>query len=133
MRIGELAKRTGLTPSRIRFYESAGLLGTVERRPNGYRRYSSESEIMLLVITRAQHAGFSLDEIRHLLPTESQGWQHGGLVALLKQKVDDLTVLEAQLARRKARLVAVIDGIESRPDGMDCAENAKRVVALLRM
>jgi len=31
MKIGELAERTGLTPSRIRFYERIGLLTLVER------------------------------------------------------------------------------------------------------
>ena len=39
LRIGELAQRTGLAPSRIRFYERIGLLQTVERQANGYRSY----------------------------------------------------------------------------------------------
>ncbi|MEL0028176.1 MAG: MerR family DNA-binding transcriptional regulator, partial [Perlucidibaca sp.] len=39
MNIGELATLTGLTRSRIRFYESKGLLTTVERADNGYRSY----------------------------------------------------------------------------------------------
>ena len=39
MKIGELARRTGLTASRIRFYESLGLLPMVDRMPNGYRHY----------------------------------------------------------------------------------------------
>ncbi len=34
MKIGELAKRSGLAASRIRFYESIGLLKTVDRRSN---------------------------------------------------------------------------------------------------
>lgn len=37
MKIGDLAKRTGLTASRIRFYERVGLLKAVERTTNGYR------------------------------------------------------------------------------------------------
>ena len=40
MRIGELAKLSGLTPSRIRFYEAAGVVTAVERTENGYRDYS---------------------------------------------------------------------------------------------
>ncbi|WP_443111535.1 MerR family DNA-binding transcriptional regulator [Burkholderia sp. FERM BP-3421] len=43
MKIGELAERTGLTPSRIRFYERIGLLTAVERQTNGYRAYSSDA------------------------------------------------------------------------------------------
>ncbi len=37
--IGELARRTGMSASTIRFYEKQGLLKAVERRPNGYRVY----------------------------------------------------------------------------------------------
>lgn len=35
MKIGELAQKTGLAPSRIRFYERIGLLKTVTRKANG--------------------------------------------------------------------------------------------------
>ncbi|MDR7057946.1 DNA-binding transcriptional MerR regulator [Pseudomonas koreensis] len=35
MRIGELAKISGLTPSRIRFYEARGLICSVARTANG--------------------------------------------------------------------------------------------------
>jgi DNA-binding transcriptional MerR regulator len=35
MRIGELAERSGLTASRIRFYEASGLINAVERNANG--------------------------------------------------------------------------------------------------
>ena len=53
MTIGELARRTGLTNSRIRFYESAGLLQTVDRRPNGYRTYPPEAVLVLELATVA--------------------------------------------------------------------------------
>ena len=69
MKIGELARRTGLTASRIRFYESLGLLPMVERMPNGYRHYPKGAQLVLELIDTAQQAGFSLDEIRTLLPT----------------------------------------------------------------
>ncbi len=42
MNIGTLAKRSGLTPSRIRYYERAGILKTVQRKANGYRSYPEE-------------------------------------------------------------------------------------------
>ena len=70
MKIGELAALTGLNPSRIRFYESIGLLKMVERQANGYRRYPPEAVLVLNLITTAQKAGFSLDELRGLLPDD---------------------------------------------------------------
>ena len=51
MRIGELAKRTGLAASRIRFYEASGLITSVARKANGYRDYSPEAVVLLEIIT----------------------------------------------------------------------------------
>lgn len=129
MNIGELAKRTGLTNSRIRFYESAGLLKTVDRRPNGYRTYPPEAVVVLDLITTAQKAGFSLDEIRALLPSDLEQWEHGALIEALRRKVADIEALEVRLAQSKAQLVALIKDIEAKPEDIDCAANARRVLS----
>lgn len=129
MNIGELAKRTGLTNSRIRFYESAGLLKTVDRRPNGYRTYPPEAVMVLELITTAQAAGFSLDEIRTLLPPDLERWAHGSLIEALRRKVADIEALEVRLAQSKAQLVALLQDIEAKPDDIDCATNARRVLS----
>ncbi|WP_054884447.1 MerR family transcriptional regulator [Pseudomonas sp. NBRC 111130] len=132
MRIGELAKITGLAPSRIRFYEASGLIQSVERKANGYRDYSDDAVWILEMITSAQAAGFTLDEIRHLLPASSQGWRHDQLLSGLKRKVEEIEVLQQRLARNKEQLLMVIDGIESKPDGMLCVDNTQRVLGRLR-
>lgn len=131
MKIGELAKRTGLPASRIRFYESIGLLTAVGRRANGYRTYPAEAPVILEVIATAQKAGFSLDEIRTLLPGDLQHWDHDKLIETLRRKVADIVALETRLARSKASLLAVIDQIETRPGDIDCAANARRVFSRL--
>ena len=123
MKIGELAQRSGLAPSRIRFYERIGLLRTVERRPNGYRIYPPEAAQILEVIATAQRAGFSLDEIRSLLPGGPEQWEHGALIAALRRKVADIEALEARLTQSKAQLVALIADIETKPEDIDCAAN----------
>jgi len=129
MNIGELAKRTGLTHSRIRFYESAGLLKTVDRRPNGYRTYPPEAVLVLELIATAQKAGFSLDEIRTLLPPDLENWQHDALIEALRRKVKDIEALQARLKQSKAQLVALIEDIEAKPDDIDCAANARRLLS----
>ena len=78
MNIGELAKRTGLTPSRIRFYESAGLLKAAARWLDGHCTYAPEALLAVALITSAQQVGFSLDEIRPLLPSGQETWDHAG-------------------------------------------------------
>ncbi|MEG0882624.1 MAG: MerR family DNA-binding transcriptional regulator, partial [Janthinobacterium sp.] len=57
MKIGELAKRSGLAASTIRFYEAKGLLKTVDRQSNGYRDYPLEAVAVLSIISDAQQAG----------------------------------------------------------------------------
>lgn len=131
MKIGELAERTGLAPSRIRFYEGIGLL-KVEREPNGYRTYPPQTVLLLDLIASAQQAGFSLDEIRTLLPPDLAQWKHGSLVGTLRSKVQDIEALEARLAQSKAHLVALLAEIEAKPEDIDCAANAKRVLSRLR-
>jgi len=132
MRIGELAKISGLAPSRIRFYEASGLIRSVERKANGYRDYAPDTQWVLQIITGAQAAGFSLDEIRQLMPMNASGWQHDELLSGLKQKVEEIGVLQQRLAQNKTQLLLVIDGIEGKPQGMACAENAQMLMNRLR-
>jgi DNA-binding transcriptional MerR regulator len=129
MKIGELARRTGLTASRIRFYESRGLLPMVDRMPNGYRRYPNEAQLVLELIDTAQKAGFSLDEIRTLLPASLEKWDHTALVTTLRGKLAEIVALEKRLAESKAQLQTLLRDIESKPEDMTCADNAQRVLS----
>jgi DNA-binding transcriptional MerR regulator len=128
MRIGELAQRSGLTASRIRFYETSGLIDAVERNANGYREYTAEAVVTLDVITEAQKAGFSLREIRSLLPTKLGTWQQDKLPDVLKKKVADIESLRERLAQSRTQLLAIIESIETAPEGLSCDDNRKRVL-----
>ncbi len=132
MKIGELAKLTGLSASRIRFYESTGIIQAVARQANGYRDYPPESASVLEIIDSAQRAGFSLEQIRHLLPIGNGRWNHDELLAALKAKVAEIEALQKRLKQNKARLLTAIDSIERRPEGITCADNRKRVLDRLR-
>ncbi|WGY48732.1 MerR family DNA-binding transcriptional regulator [Vibrio sp. ABG19] len=129
MNIGELAKRTGLTASKIRFYEKIGLLKTVKRKANGYRTYPPEAVMVLDMITTGQQAGFSLDELRTLLPGDLSQWDHNQLLGTLQKKVKELEDIEQKIAHNKAKLLAVLNEIEAKPQDMDCAQNAERVMS----
>ena len=127
MNIGELAALTGLTRSRIRFYESKGLLTTVERGDNGYRSYQPDAVLVLKIITSAQQAGFSLSEIAKVLPADLSGWKHDELVGMLRRKVGDINDVIAQLELSRRNLEALIERIENKPEGLDCDENARQI------
>src|SRR5271155_2887879 len=64
MRIGDLAKRLGVSSSKIRHLEARGLLRPMRSQPNGYRTYDEETAIRLSMMLQAQTLGFTLTEIR---------------------------------------------------------------------
>ncbi len=130
MKIGELAQQSGLSASSIRFYEAQGLIPKVERLGNGYRRYPPQVLQTLNIIRSAQQAGFSLEELKQLLPAAGTGeFKHEELVEGLTRKVEQIEVMQQHLAQSKARLLEVIDSIQSKPEGMSCGANAERVLA----
>jgi len=128
MNIGELAKRTGLSASAIRFYESKGLLNAVARQSNGYREYPPQAVAVLSIIVQAQQTGFSLDEIKQAMPEDVTNWQHEQLLTALRAKIGDIEAMEAHLAQNKARLLSLIQLIDAKPEGMACQDNAVRVL-----
>ena len=102
--IGELARRTGLSVSAIRFYEARGLVPEPERA-GGKRRYGEEVLRRLAIIDAAQRVGFTLEEIRDLLGSRDE-LAHERLrqLAVLKlPELDDL-IARATSVRRVLRI-----------------------------
>ncbi|HEY2175127.1 MAG TPA: redox-sensitive transcriptional activator SoxR [Mycobacteriales bacterium] len=66
--IGELAARSGVRPSALRFYEQAGLV-SAERTAGNQRRYARSTLRRVAFIRAAQRVGLTLEEIRTALAT----------------------------------------------------------------
>lgn len=66
--IGEVAARSGLAPSALRFYEQEGLI-SASRTAGGARRYPRSVLRRLAVVRAARNVGLSLPEIRAALAT----------------------------------------------------------------
>lgn len=129
MKIGALARETGLSPSRIRYYEAIGLVAGAERARNGYRTYSSDTVQVLRIIIAAQQAGFSLEDIRALVPrADSGGWDHPRLVAGLKRKLMDIEAMQANLAGVHGELASLVERLETGLQDGDCVANARRLL-----
>ncbi|MBV8247142.1 MAG: MerR family DNA-binding protein, partial [Comamonas sp.] len=103
------------------------------RQANGYRSYPEEAVLALRLIATAQRAGFSLDELRQLLPDDLEHWQHDELLATLRSKLQSIDLMLAQLTKSRAELNELIAQIEARPEDMDCASNARRVLSQMRL
>ena len=97
--IGEVARRTGVATSSIRYYERIGLLGEPERL-HGQRRYDTEVLGKLGFIGVAQSAGFKLAEIKELIEgVDSADGMGDQMRSLSSRKLDEV---EALLERTKA-------------------------------
>lgn len=60
--IGEVARRSGVAASALRFYEERGLIGS-ERAGSGHRRYPRSVLRRIAFVVFAQRVGLTLDEI----------------------------------------------------------------------
>ncbi len=70
--IGELAERSGVAPSALRFYEERGLI-TSERTAGNQRRYAKSELRRVAFVRTAQRVGLSLDEIGEALAALPDG------------------------------------------------------------
>lgn len=67
-RIGEVARRAGLTARAVRHYEALGLIQPEGHSRGGFRLYGEGSLRRLFLIMRLKEIGFSLGEIGEMLP-----------------------------------------------------------------
>jgi MerR family transcriptional regulator, copper efflux regulator len=73
LKIGDVAKLSGIGIESLRFYEKSGLLDKPARTFSGYRMYSRDVLERLAFIKQAQTLGFSLDEIRKIIDDARAG------------------------------------------------------------
>jgi MerR family Zn(II)-responsive transcriptional regulator of zntA len=67
MKIGELAKQSGLSAHTLRFYEKQGLIQASARSESNYRVYSQGDLATARFIKRSREMGFSLEEVEVFL------------------------------------------------------------------
>ncbi|MFH8369288.1 MerR family transcriptional regulator [Streptomyces sp. NPDC018031] len=100
MLIGELSRRTGVSPRLLRYYESQGLLD-VRRGTNGYRHYGEDSVVTVRQVRALLDAGLSTEVIRAVLPCAR------GELPEFDWCVDVRAILDRELAAMDER----IDGL----------------------
>jgi MerR family redox-sensitive transcriptional activator SoxR len=104
--IGEVARRTGLSTSALRYYEKAGLL-PAPARTSKQRRYDPGIVGRVRIVMLARDAGFTIKQTRTFVSgfpvgtTPAARWQ-----TLAKQKLEELNVLMKRIAEMKAILEA---------------------------
>lgn len=106
MRIGQLAKRAGINPRTLRYYERIGLLAPSSRTDAGYRIYTRDDADRLSFIRRAQAMGLSLVEIADVIAVREGGAAPCPHVrALAESKIEEIDARVAELQRLRADLI----------------------------
>ncbi|GAA4216490.1 MerR family transcriptional regulator [Microbispora amethystogenes] len=109
MRIGELARRAGVSTRALRYYEQQGLIRS-RRSANGYREYD-ESDVRLVTEIRALMAvGFTLEDARPFVDCLRSGHPSGGScpesVAVYQRKLAEIDDRIRDLLARRAEVAA---------------------------
>ncbi|MFY7851486.1 MerR family transcriptional regulator [uncultured Sphingomonas sp.] len=113
MRIGELATRSGVSVSRIRFYEGRGLLPQVPREDNGYRSYGEGTVATLRFVDQAKRLGFTLAEIREAAP-EAVGatLSPATIITALRRKGIEVDQLIEAATVKKLAIAALLEELQ---------------------
>ncbi|MEU6667455.1 MerR family transcriptional regulator [Streptomyces sp. NPDC046727] len=112
MRIGELARRSGVSERSLRYYEANGLL-RAERTPGGHRDYGEWAVDRVISIQALYAAGLNSKKIAQLLPCMRDG-DGTPSESATPRLVDELTAERGRLDRMIADLIRsrdVLDGI----------------------
>lgn len=110
MKIGEVARRTGVPIDTVRYYERNGLLPPPARRASGYRDYHEADIARLNCILRCKSMGFTLVEIRELLALSDQTSEDmANLKAAAQAKLYDIEQRLGQLSQIRDGLKALVD------------------------
>lgn len=67
MKVGQVARRTGITVRALHHYDETGLLSPSERTSSGHRLYTHEDIVRLQQIVSLRQLGFSLEQVGQML------------------------------------------------------------------
>ncbi|MGE3578068.1 MAG: Cd(II)/Pb(II)-responsive transcriptional regulator [Vicinamibacterales bacterium] len=114
MRIGELARATGVDVETVRYYERAGLLRPPQRGQNGYRAYGRSHVEHLAFVRHCRALDMPLADVRRLLEFVARPADHcrdidhliEGQLARVRARLKSMRALERQLAQLRKQCAA---------------------------
>jgi redox-sensitive transcriptional activator SoxR len=109
MKVGEVARRSGVNVETLRYYERRGLLPPPDREPSGHRRYDEDTVRFLRAIKEAQAVGFTLTEVgEYLHAARRSGRPSETLRIRMASKIDEIDTRIAGLRRMRDELARVV-------------------------
>jgi peroxiredoxin/DNA-binding transcriptional MerR regulator len=130
MRVGELARRTGVTVRALRYYEAVGLV-VPRRGANGYREYDPIAVRLVEQIRSLMALGLSVEETRPFVECLVSGADSGDVcpasLATYRRAIDQLEQRITRLAEQRDVLRAQLDAAAQL--GMRPQPGSRRAVA----
>jgi DNA-binding transcriptional MerR regulator len=123
MTIGELARRTGIATSALRYYEEIGLMPPA-RRASGHRRYEASAVPLVGMIMFLRDVGFSLSEMKALMASRSHSVDAWRALAHTK-----LAELDARIARAQVAQVALQHALRCKHEDLFDCPNFAQILA----
>lgn len=115
-RIGDFAKRMGVSPHFLKYYEEEGILQPVVKE-NGYRFYSLQDSSVILECKWLKNMGFSVREVRQL-----------AMDSTAAQLAQALAAREAALAQELAQQQLLLTAAQNLRQALDlCREGEWRI------
>src|SRR5215472_7389100 len=112
MRVGELARRAGVTVRALRYYEVLGLV-VPSRLANGYRDYDEGSVRQVEEIRALTRLGLSVEDTRPFVECLASGHSTGddcpASLAAYQRAIDQLSARITALTRRRDALAAHLE------------------------
>ena len=110
LKVSEIAKRSGVSPDAVRFYEKEGLLPPPPRTESGYRAYDESTTQRINFIKGAQAMGLKLAEIRELLDIQDKGaCPCGHTRTIVERRVEELDAEIKRLSEMRSELAAMAE------------------------
>jgi MerR family copper efflux transcriptional regulator len=116
MKVSELARRAGVTPTAIRFYEGRGVLPPPSRAANGYREYDERDLQRVRMFHTLRSLGLSLAESARLADMCADGAceeMDGELLPQLGRRRAEIAAARAELDHLDTQLAGLEDAIRA--------------------
>lgn len=112
LKVGDLAKQTGVSPRTLHYYDEIGLLSPSQRTDAGYRLYGEAEIIRLQQIISLRQLGFPLERIRECLLKPNEFSPHHVLQLQLSQLKEQIA-LQQQLCNKLEAIASRLQTTET--------------------
>ena len=110
LKVSQIAKKSGVSPDAVRFYEKEGLLPPAPRTESGYRAYDESTTERIRFIKGAQSMGLRLSEIRELLEIQDRGaCPCGHTTAIVERRIAEIDAEMQRLTELRSQLQGMAD------------------------